>query len=173
YEPQRGVIRVDGRPLPEWDLGALRRRIGVVLQDVFLFSGTVASNLSLGDSGVTREQIERAARDVHADEFIRRLPGGYEAAVVERGATFSAGQRQLLSFARAVARDSGLLVLDEATSAVDTQTEKLIQLALHRLMRDRTCLVIAHRLSTILDVDRIVVLHRGQVRETGTHAELL
>ena len=173
YEPQHGEIRVDGIPLKDWDARALRRRIGLVLQDVFLFSGTIASNVSLGDPAITRATIERAATDVHADDFIRALPGGYDAPVMERGSTLSAGQRQLLSFARALARDPGLLVLDEATSAVDTHTEQHIQAALHRLMGNRTSLVIAHRLSTILDVDRIVVLHRGRVRETGTHAELL
>jgi ABC-type multidrug transport system fused ATPase/permease subunit len=173
YEPQRGEIRLDGIPLRDWDVHALRRRIGVVLQDVFLFSGTIASNLSLGDPAISRGDLERAVQDVHAEEFIRRLPGGLDAPVVERGATLSAGQRQLLSFARALAGDPGLLVLDEATSAVDTQTEQLIQTALHRLMHRRTCLVIAHRLSTILDVNRIVVLHRGRVRESGTHTELL
>ena len=173
YEPQQGEIRVDGIPLKDWDARELRCRIGLVLQDVFLFSGTIASNISLGDAAMTRETIERAAADVHADEFIRALPGGYDAPVMERGSTLSAGQRQLLSFARALARDPGLLVLDEATSAVDTHTEQHIQAALHRLMGNRTSLVIAHRLSTILDVDRIVVLHRGRVRETGSHAELL
>jgi len=173
YEPQRGEIRLDGRPLRDWDARALRRRVGVVLQDVFLFSGTIAGNLSLGDTGIERADLETAARDAHAEEFIGRLPGGLEAPVGERGATFSAGQRQLLSFARALARDPGLLILDEATSAVDTETEQLIQTALHGLMKDRTCLVIAHRLSTILDVNRIVVLHRGRVREAGTHAQLL
>jgi ATP-binding cassette subfamily B protein len=173
YEPQRGVIRLDGRPLGEWPTGSLRQRMGLVLQDVFLFSGTVESNLRLGDPDLPRESLERAAIEVHAHEFIQRLPGGYEAPVVERGATLSAGQRQLLAFARALARDPQLLILDEATSSVDTHTEALIQDALRRLMRGRTCLVIAHRLSTIQDVDRIVVLHHGRVRETGTHAELL
>jgi len=173
YEPQRGEIRVEGRPLRAWSSESLRGRIGLVLQDPFLFSGTIAGNLSLGDAGVSREAIERAAREVHAHEFIERLPGGYEGIVRERGATFSAGQRQLLAFARALARDPKILVLDEATSSVDTHTEALIQDALRRLMRGRTCLIIAHRLSTIQDVDRIVVLHHGRVRETGTHRELL
>ncbi len=173
YEPQRGEIRLDGRPLSAWDVGALRRRMGLVLQDVFLFSGSIESNLRLGDPMLSRPTLERAAREVHAHEFIEALPGGYEAAVRERGATLSAGQRQLLAFARALARDPGILILDEATSSVDTHTELLIQDALRRLMRGRTSLVIAHRLSTIQDVDRIVVLHRGRVRETGTHAELL
>ena len=173
YAAQRGVIRVDGQPLRDDDAAWLRRHTGLVMQDVFLFSGTVESNLRLGDGALTREQLERAAREVHAHEFIERLPGGYDAAVRERGATLSSGQKQLLAFARALARSPRLLILDEATSSVDTLTESLIQDALRRLMRGRTCLVIAHRLSTIQDVDRIVVLHRGRVRETGTHAELL
>lgn len=173
YRPQRGVIRVDGLPLEDWDVRALRRHVGLVLQDAFLFSGTIAGNLSLGDDALPRETLERAAREVHAHRFIERLPGGYDAEVRERGATLSAGERQLIAFARALARDPRLLVLDEATSSVDTHTEVLIQDALHRLMRGRTSLVIAHRLSTIQDVDRIVVLHHGQVREAGTHAELL
>jgi ATP-binding cassette, subfamily B, multidrug efflux pump len=173
YQPQRGVIRVDGRPLAEWDARALRAAIGLVLQDVFLFSGTIESNLRLGDPTLTREAIERAARETHAHPFIAALPGAYDAEVRERGATLSGGQRQLLAFARTLARDPRVLVLDEATSSVDTHTESLIQDALRRLMSGRTSLVIAHRLSTIQDVDRIVVLHRGRVREQGTHAELL
>jgi ABC-type multidrug transport system fused ATPase/permease subunit len=173
YAPQRGTILVDGEPLRDRDAAWLRRHTGLVMQDVFLFSGTVESNLRLGDDAASRETLERAAREVHAHEFIERLPGAYDAPVQERGATLSAGQRQLVAFARALVRDPRLLILDEATSSVDTLTESLIQDALRRLMRGRTCLVIAHRLSTIQDVDRIVVLHRGRVRETGTHAELL
>jgi ATP-binding cassette, subfamily B, multidrug efflux pump len=173
YTPQRGTIRVDGRPLAEWDLGELRRHVGFVLQDTFLFSGTIASNLRMGDPSLTDRDIERSAREVHAHEFIARLPGGYAAPVRERGAALSVGQRQLLAFARALACDPRLLLLDEATSSVDTQTELLIQAALKRLMRGRSCLVIAHRLSTIQDVDRIVVMHHGRVRECGTHPELL
>ena len=173
YAPQSGTIRIDGRPLAEWDLGALRRHIGLVLQDVFLFSGTIAGNLRLGNDRLSDGDLERAAREVGADDFIARLPAGYHSPVRERGATLSAGQRQLLAFARALARDPRLLILDEATSSVDTRTEAQVQEAVRRLMRDRSCLVIAHRLSTIQDVDRIVVLHHGQVRETGTHAELL
>ena len=173
YRPQRGEIRVDGRPLAEWDVFALRRQIGFVMQDVFLFSGSVADNLALGDPAVDRARLEAAAREVHADGFVRDLPGGYEADVRERGATLSSGQRQLLSFARALAREPRLLILDEATSSVDTRTETFIQDALRRLMVDRTALVIAHRLSTIQDVDRIVVLHHGRVREAGTHDQLL
>ena len=173
YAPQRGMIRVDGRPLVEWDLRALRRQIGLVLQDVFLFSGTIAGNLRLGDPSLSDGELERAAREVHAHDFIVRLPGGYQAPVRERGATLSVGQRQLLAFARALACDPRLLILDEATSSVDTQTETLLQEALGRLMRGRSGVVIAHRLSTIQGVDRIVVMHHGRVRECGTHAELL
>ncbi len=173
YRPQRGIIRVDGRPLESWDLHELRRDVGLVLQDPFLFSGTVASNLALAEPAPGREALVRAAREVHADRFIERLAGGYDAEVRERGATFSAGERQLLAFARTLAGDPRVLVLDEATSSVDTQTEALIQDGLRRLMHGRTSLVIAHRLSTIQDVDRIVVLHHGRVREVGTHAELL
>lgn len=173
YAPQKGTIRVDGRPLDEWNAEELRRRVGLVLQDVFLFSGTVEGNLRLGDDALPLEAVHAAAREVHASEFIGRLPGGFGAEVRERGASFSAGQKQLLSFARALARDPDVLVLDEATSSVDTHTERSIQDALHRLMHGRTSLVIAHRLSTIQDVDRIVVLHHGRVRESGTHAELM
>jgi ATP-binding cassette subfamily B protein len=173
YTPQRGEIRVDGRPLARWDPSALRRRIGLVLQDVFLFSGTVDSNLTLGDPDVSPAQAHAAAAEVHADAVVARLPGGYAAEVRERGATLSAGEKQLLAFARTLARDPELLVLDEATSSVDTHTERLIQSALRRLLAGRTSLVIAHRLSTIHDVERIVVLHHGRIRESGTHAELL
>lgn len=173
YDPQRGAVRVDGRDLRDWDAQALRRSMGLVLQDVFLFSGTVASNLRLGDDALDFAAVERAAREVHAHDFVMRLPAGYDAPVGERGATFSSGQRQLLAFARALALDPQILILDEATSSVDTQTESLIQDALRHLMRGRTSLVIAHRLSTIQDVDRIVVLHHGRIREVGTHAELM
>jgi len=173
YTPQRGVIRVDGRPLAEWDAAALRRRIGFVLQDVFLFSGTIMGNLTLSDPSIGPERARAAATEVHADGLIERLPGTWDAEVRERGATLSSGEKQLLAFARALARDPELLVLDEATSSVDTHTERLIQSALRRLLAGRTSLVIAHRLSTIHDVDRIVVLHHGRVRETGTHAELM
>ena len=173
YAPQRGTIRVDGRPLAEWDLRALRRQIGFVLQDVFLFSGTIAGNLRFGDPSLGDAELERAAREVHAHEVIARLQDGYRAQVRERGATLSLGERQLLAFARALACDPRLLLLDEATSSVDTHTEVLLQEALRRLMEGRSSIVIAHRLSTIQDVDRIVVMHRGRVRECGTHAELL
>jgi ATP-binding cassette, subfamily B, multidrug efflux pump len=173
YDPQRGTIRVDGRDLREHDVRALRSRIGLVLQDTFLFSGTIESNLRLADGDLGREALERAVRDVHARAFIDRLPGGFDATVHERGATLSAGEKQLLAFARTLAADPDVLLLDEATANVDSHTEALIQQALHRLMEGRTSLVIAHRLSTIQDVDRIIVIHRGRIREMGTHTELL
>ena len=173
YAPQRGEIRVDGRNIADWDPVALRRRIGLVLQDVFLFSGTVEGNLTLGDPAITWERAHRAVAEVNAGALVANLPGGFGAEVRERGATLSAGEKQLLAFARALARDPELLVLDEATSSVDTHTERLIQTALRRLMSGRTSLVIAHRLSTIHDVDRIVVLHHGRIRESGTHVELI
>ena len=172
YDVTQGAIRVDGVDVREWDETQLRRSIGVVLQDAFLFSGTIEENLRLGDA-IPRERLEAAAREVHADAFISRLTGGMDAEVKERGATFSTGEKQLLAFARALAFDPKILVLDEATSSVDTNTELLIQDALHRLMQGRTSVVIAHRLSTIQDVDKIVVLHKGQIREHGTHQELL
>ena len=173
YTPQRGTIRVDGRPLADWEPTALRDRIGLVLQDVFLFSGTIGSNLTYGGVPVSAEQARAAAAEVHADTLIERLPGGWDSEVRERGATLSSGEKQLLAFARALGRDPELLVLDEATSSVDTHTERLIQSALRRLLAGRTSLVIAHRLSTIHDVDRIVVLHHGRIRESGSHAELM
>jgi len=173
YDVSRGHIRVDGIDVREWDLSLLRRHIGVVLQDVFLFSGDVASNISLGRPEITPAVMEEAARRVNAWPFIRALPGGLQERIRERGSNLSTGQRQLLAFARALAYDPTILVLDEATSSVDTETEMLIQDALLTLMRDSTSVVIAHRLSTIEHADRIIVLHHGQVREIGTHAELI
>ena len=173
YDVKAGHIKVDGVDVRDWDKRELRRSIGVVLQDVFLFSGNVADNIRLGEMGISDEQIRAAAKEVHADRFIEKLPGAYDAEVKERGATFSVGEKQLLSFARCLAFDPKILVLDEATSSVDTETELLIQDALHRLMEGRTSLVIAHRLSTIQDVDRIVVLHKGEIREMGSHQDLL
>jgi ABC-type multidrug transport system fused ATPase/permease subunit len=173
YEIQQGSIQVGGVDVREWDLRTLRRHIGVVLQDVFLFSGDVRANLALGDSSIALEQIENAARVANAESFIRRLPDGYAAQVRERGSNFSAGQRQLLSLARVLVYQPEILVMDEATSSIDTETEALIQDALEKIMRGRTCLVIAHRLSTIRNADRIVVLHHGEVREVGSHAELM
>jgi ATP-binding cassette subfamily B protein len=173
YDVSRGSIRVDGVDVREWDLAALRRRIGVVLQDAFVFSGDIAGNISLGAAEITPEVMEAAARRVNAWPFIRALPGGLREPLRERGSNLSTGQRQLLAFARALAYDPTVLVLDEATSSVDTETEMLIQDALVTLMAERTALVIAHRLSTIEHADRIVVLHHGAVREIGTHQELL
>lgn len=172
YEAQRGEVLVDGRDVKAWDARALRRRIGVVQQDVFMFSGTVARNIRLGEE-IDRECVRQAAEDVNAARFIERLPNDYEEDVRERGNLLSTGQRQLLAFARALAFDPDILVLDEATSNIDTETEMLIQEAVGRLMKGRTSIVIAHRLSTIRNADRIVVLHHGEMREAGTHEELL
>ena len=173
YDVTTGSILVDGGDIREIDLRALRARFGLVLQDIHLFSGTVAGNVRLGNGAITDEQLRTAARAVHADRFIERLPRGYEHPVAERGATLSVGQKQLLSFARALAFDPDILILDEATSSVDTETELLIRDALRVLMAGRTTLAIAHRLSTIQDMDKILVLHRGELREMGTHQELL
>ena len=173
YDVERGSIRIDGIDVREWDKRTLRRQLGLVLQDVFLFSGNITRNIGLGDPAVSEERITEAARRVHADAFIERLPDGFHAVVEERGSTLSQGERQLLSFARALAFDRPILILDEATSSVDTATELLIQDALKTLLRGRTALIIAHRLSTIQFVDRIVVLHKGRIREEGTHQELL
>jgi ATP-binding cassette subfamily B multidrug efflux pump len=173
YDVQRGRVLVDGVDVRDWDLHALRRCIGAVAQDVFLFSGTVADNIRLGRSNISNEAVRRASTVVNAHRFIERLPRGYDEPLRERGGNLSTGQRQLLSFARALAYDPTILVLDEATSSVDTETELLIQDALGKLMRDRTAVVIAHRLSTIERSDRIVVMHHGQIREVGSHAQLL
>ena len=173
YDIQQGSIKVSGVDVREWDLHALRRHIGVVLQDVFLFSGDVRGNLILGDPTVSQERVEQAAKHANADQFIRQLPDGYLSQVRERGSNFSVGQRQLLSLARVLVFRPEILVMDEATSSVDTETEALIQDALEKVMRDRTCLLIAHRLSTIRNADRIIVLHHGEVREMGSHAELM
>jgi len=173
YDIQRGRITFDGTDIREIDPRRLRSAVSVVLQDVFLFSGTIEGNIRLGSDRVDRAAVEQAARHVNAASFIERLPGGYSSEVLERGATLSAGQRQLLAFARALAFDPSILVLDEATSSVDTETEVLIQDALERLMAERTTIVIAHRLSTIQQADKIIVLHKGEVREIGTHQELL
>jgi ATP-binding cassette subfamily B protein len=173
YDVSRGRILVDGVDVREMDLHELRAFFSLVLQDVHLFSGTIADNIRLGETGISDEAVRRAAAAVHADSFVSRLPAGYGAAVAERGATLSVGQKQLLSFARALAFDPRILVLDEATSSVDTETEILIRDALHVLMSGRTTIAIAHRLSTIQDMDKILVLHKGQLRESGTHQELL
>lgn len=173
YEPTRGRVLLDGVDLREIPQRELRRRIATVLQDVFLFSGSVASNIALGRPDLGRADVERAARAVEAHRFLERLPQGYDSELRERGSDLSAGQRQLLSFARAVAHGGDLLALDEATSSVDAETELLVQRGLHALWADRTAIVIAHRLSTVQDVDTIHVLHRGRLVESGSHAELI
>ena len=173
YDIQRGEIRIDGIPIQELDLDLLRQSVAVVLQDVFLFRGTIRDNIGLWGRPEQEKQVETAARQVHAHSFIQAFPEGYNAPVAERGAGFSVGQRQLLAFARALAHDPKILVLDEATSSVDTETEHLIQDALHQLMESRSSLIIAHRLSTIQDCDRILVLHKGEIQEEGSHFELL
>jgi ATP-binding cassette subfamily B multidrug efflux pump len=173
YDIQRGKILLDGVDIREWDLKALRENFAVVLQEVFLFSGTIAGNIRLGREEIPEERVEWAAREVHADKFIERLKDHYQAEVRERGAGLSVGQKQLISFARALAFDPALLILDEATSSIDTETEQLIQRAIERVMRNRTSIVVAHRLSTIQNANRIIVLHHGELREQGTHQELL
>jgi ATP-binding cassette subfamily B protein len=173
YDIQRGRILLDGVDLRDWDLKALRENFAVVLQEVFLFSGTVEGNIRLGREEITEERVRWAAREVYADSFINRLKDNYKAEVRERGAGLSVGQKQLISFARALAFDPAILILDEATSSIDTETEQLIQAAIERVMRDRTSIVVAHRLSTVQNADRIIVLHHGEIREQGTHQELL
>ncbi|CAN5672921.1 ABC transporter ATP-binding protein [soil metagenome] len=173
YDIQRGRILLDGVDLRDWDLKTLRENFAVVLQDIFLFSGTVESNIRLGRGDISDDRVTWAAGEVHADKFIERLKEGYKAEVKERGAGLSVGQKQLISFARALAFDPALLILDEATSSIDTETEQLIQQAIERVMRDRTAIVVAHRLSTVQRADQIIVLHHGEIREQGTHQELL
>ena len=173
YDVTRGRILIDGVDIRDLRLQDLRRLFSLVLQDVHLFSGTIAENIRLGDASITDAAIARAAEAVHASQFIERLPAGYASPVAERGATLSVGQKQLLSFARALAFNPRILVLDEATSSVDTETELLIRDALNVLMAGRTTIAIAHRLSTIQDMDQILVLHKGQLREAGRHQELL
>jgi len=173
YEPQRGRILLDGIELTDLPQTEIRRRVATVLQDVFLFSGTIEENISLGREDLSAAQVEAAARTVEAHSFIERLPDGYQTELLERGANLSVGQRQLLSFARAVAHGADILVLDEATSSIDTETELIIQRGVHNLMQGRTAIAIAHRLSTVQDMDRIYVLHKGRIQESGTHDELL
>ncbi len=173
YDIQRGSILVDGVDVREQDLKKLRQRFGVVLQDPFLFTGTIADNIRLGSKWITDERLERAADDVNVGDFIRTLPLKFAEPVRERGATLSTGQKQLISFARALAHDPGILILDEATSSVDTETEHRVRLALSRMITGRTSILIAHRLSTIQRADTILVMHKGQLRERGTHQELL
>src|SRR5687767_4561228 len=173
YDVTSGRILIDGVDIRAMDLATLRKMFGLVLQDVHLFSGTIAGNIRLGDESIDDARVRDAARAVHAHRFIESLPGGYDARVAERGATLSVGQKQLLSFARALAFDPSVLILDEATSSVDTETELLIRDALRVLMSGRTTLAIAHRLSTIQDMDNILVFHKGRLREAGSHQQLL
>lgn len=173
YDVQRGAILIDGVDIRKMELDGLRANFSIVLQDVFLFSGDIAANIRLGNGDITDQEVTRAAREVNAAAFIERLPQGYATEVRERGAGLSVGQKQLISFARALAFDPRILILDEATSSIDTETELLIRDAVERLMAGRTSLVIAHRLSTIQSVNKIIVLHKGEVREVGAHQELL
>jgi len=173
YDVQRGAIRIDGVDIKELSLDELRGRFGVVLQDPFLFSGTVAGNIRLGTARIQDADVEQAAEDVNLADFIRTLPGGFEEQVRERGSTLSTGQKQLISFARALAHNPKILILDEATSSVDTETEFRVRDALNRMVEGRTSLIIAHRLSTIQRADKIIVMHKGQVREMGSHQQLL
>ncbi len=173
YDVQKGTILLDGVDVKDWDLHDLRSNFAVVLQDVFLFSGSVENNIRLGNAKIDDERIRWAAKEVHADAFIQNLEKTYKFEVHERGAGLSVGQKQLISFARALAFDPTILILDEATSSIDTETEQLIQQAVERVMEQRTSMVVAHRLSTIQKCDRIMVFHHGELRESGTHNELL
>ncbi len=173
YEINKGSVLVDGRDIREYDLNNLRSHIATVLQDVFLFSDTIGNNINLNNQEISREKLISAAQEVGAHEFIEKLPGGYDYDVMERGATLSAGQAQLISFIRALVYNPQILVLDEATASVDTETEELIRHAINKLMEGRTSIVIAHRLSTIQNANRIIVLDHGEIREMGTHQQLL
>ncbi len=173
YDVQKGAIKIDGVDIKEMDLAELRRRFGIVLQDPFLFTGTIEGNIRLGTSWITDEQIQTAAEDVNLADFIRTLPNGFKEEVRERGSTLSTGQKQLISFARALAHNPKILILDEATSSVDTETEFRVREALSRMVEGRTSVIIAHRLSTVQQADKIIVMHKGQLREMGTHQELL
>lgn len=173
YDIQRGEILIDGVDIRQIDKDVLRRAIGQVQQDVFIFTGDIKGNISLNNEAISREEIERAAQIVHADSFISKLPNGFDEPVMERGSTLSAGQRQLLSFARTLAYQPVILVLDEATANIDTETESLITQALEKLMEGRTTIMVAHRLSTIQHADKIIVMHKGEIYESGSHQELL
>lgn len=173
YDVQKGAVKIDGVDVKDMDLAELRRRYGVVLQDPFLFTGTVEGNIRLGTGWITDEAVEKAAEDVNLADFIRALPQGFKEEVRERGSTLSTGQKQLISFARALAHNPKVLILDEATSSVDTETELRVRDALSRMVQGRTSVVIAHRLSTIQRADKIIVMHKGKLREVGTHQQLL
>ena len=173
YDVQKGAVRIDGVDVKDMDLVDLRSRFGVVLQDPFLFSGTIGGNIRLGTKRIRDEDVEQAAEDVNLADFIRALPNGFDEEVRERGSTLSTGQKQLISFARALAHEPKILILDEATSSVDTETEFRVRDALSRMVEGRTSLIIAHRLSTVQRADKIIVMHKSQVREMGTHQQLL
>jgi ABC-type multidrug transport system fused ATPase/permease subunit len=173
YDADSGEILVDGTNIRDFDIQGLRQSIGVVLQDVFLFSGSVSENIRLGNPEISGTRLREAAKTVHAAQFIERLEKKYDTQLGERGSSLSVGQKQLLAFARALAFDPKILILDEATSSIDTETELMIRDALERLLAGRTSIIVAHRLSTIQNADRIIVLHRGRIREMGTHQELL
>jgi ATP-binding cassette subfamily B protein len=173
YDPQRGRITVDERDIREFPVEAWRGMLGLVLQDIYLFPGTVADNLRVFDDSIPMQQVKRVAQVAHADKVIERLPGEYEGQLAERGMNLSVGERQLISFARALAYDPPLLVLDEATSSVDPVTERMVQDALEHLLEGRTSLIVAHRLSTIINADQILVIHSGVLAEQGSHVELL
>jgi ATP-binding cassette subfamily B protein len=173
YEINSGKIKIDDVPVEEWELDALRKNIGVVLQDVFLFSGSVMDNITLRNESISKEKVIEAAKLIGMHDFIMQLPGGYDYNVMERGATLSVGQRQLLSFIRALLYNPSILILDEATSSVDTESEQMIERAINTLIADRTSIVIAHRLSTIQRADNIIVLDKGEIKEIGNHRQLL
>ena len=173
YDIQKGEIRIDGVNIKSLSGEQIRRAIGQVQQDVFIFTGDIASNIRLRDDSISDETIRECAQHTNAARFIEKLPEGYKEHVTERGSTFSAGQRQLLSFARTLAYDPKILILDEATANIDTETEQWIQEALEHLMQGRTTIMVAHRLSTIQHADKIIVMHHGRIRESGTHQELL
>jgi ATP-binding cassette subfamily B protein len=173
YETQKGKIEIDDVDIRDYELFAIRSKIAMVLQDVFLFSGSVLENITLRDSNVSKEQVVEAAKMIGAHDFIMRLPGGYDYQVMERGATLSMGQRQLISFVRALVFDPEILILDEATSSIDPETESVIQYAIEKLIAKRTSIIIAHRLSTIRHANNILVLQKGEIQEFGSHEELL
>jgi ATP-binding cassette subfamily B protein len=173
YDVQRGAIRIDGVDIKEMALNDLRRRFGVVLQDPFLFTGTIEGNIRLGSDWISDEGVREAAEDVNLTDFIHNLPNTYKEEVRERGSTLSTGQKQLISFARALAHSPKILILDEATSSVDTETEFKVRDALSKMVEGRTSIIIAHRLSTVQRADKIIVMHKAQLREMGTHQQLL
>ena len=173
YDAQKGQILLDGKSIKEYQINHLRSRLAIVLQDVFLFGGSVLENIRLRDESISRKEVVAAAKMIGAHEFIKKLPGGYDYEVMERGATLSMGQRQLISFVRALVFDPDILILDEATSSIDPETESIIQYAIEKLITKRTSIIIAHRLSTIRHADHIMVLDKGELQEFGTHEELL